>query len=86
MRIGADKVVVNTAAVERPSLITEIADRFGRQCVIVSIDGRPDAAAPSGYRSSIDNARRDTERDVVEWAREGQPRRCRRGDDQFDDP
>ena len=68
LRIGADKVVVNTGAVERPSLITEIAERYGRQCVTVSIDAKPDAAFPSGYRVVIDNARRDTELDVLEWA------------------
>jgi imidazole glycerol-phosphate synthase subunit HisF len=74
LRIGADKVVINTAAIERPSLITEIAERYGRQCVIVSIDGRPDAEAPSGYAVTIDNGRRDTKQDVVGWAREAQDR------------
>lgn len=69
LRIGADKVVVNTGAVERPDLIAEIAARFGRQCVMVSIDGRPGANTPSGYQVTIDNARRDTGKDVVAWAR-----------------
>jgi len=68
LRIGADKIVVNTGAVDRPRLITEIAERYGRQCVIVSIDGRPDSSLPSGYRVVVDNARRDTPLDVVEWA------------------
>ena len=40
LRVGADKVVLNTAAVERPELISEIAQRFGSQCVVVSIDAR----------------------------------------------
>jgi cyclase len=70
MRIGADKVVINTGAVERPELITEIGNRFGRQCVIVSIDGRPDGGMPSGYTAMIDNARHDSRRDVISWARE----------------
>ena len=70
LRMGADKIVVNTAASDRPKLMSEITDRFGRQCLVVSIDGRPDPAAPSGYRVVVDNARRDTERDVIEWARE----------------
>jgi imidazole glycerol-phosphate synthase subunit HisF len=74
LRMGADKVVVNTAAVERPQLIAEIADRYGRQCLIVSIDGRPDPTVDSGYRVAIDNARRDTDRDVVAWAREAAAR------------
>jgi cyclase len=69
LRIGADKVVVNTGAVERPALITEIADRFGCQCVVVSIDGCPDPSMPSGYRVMIDNARRDSGLDVIGWAR-----------------
>jgi cyclase len=70
LRIGADKIVINTAAVERPALITEIAERFGRQCVIVSIDGRPDSDAKSGYCVMIDNARRGTGKDVIDWAQE----------------
>lgn len=70
IRIGADKVVLNTGAVERPALIDEIAGRYGTQCVVVSIDGRPDETMPSGYRVVIDNARRATELDVVAWARE----------------
>lgn len=74
LRMGADKVVVNTAASDRPDLMPEIADRFGRQCLVVSIDGRPDPAMPSGYRVVVDNARRDTERDVVSWAQEAAAR------------
>ena len=70
LRMGADKVVVNTAASDRPELIAEIAGRFGCQCLVVSIDGRPDPAMPSGYRVVVDNARRDTDRDMVGWARE----------------
>ena len=70
IRAGADKVVVNTAAVDNPALITEIAKAYGKQCVVVSIDVRPDAAMPSGYRVVVDNARRDTDRDAREWAKE----------------
>ena len=69
LRIGADKVVINTGAVERPGLITEIAERYGVQCVLVSIDGKPDPSMPSGYRVVIDNARRDTDLDAVAWAK-----------------
>jgi cyclase len=68
LRIGADKVVINTGAFRRPALITDVAERFGRQCVIVSIDGQPDSAAPSGYRVAIDNGRLNTGEDVVAWA------------------
>lgn len=70
-RRGADKVVVNTHAVERPGLIGEIAGDFGSQCVVLSIDAAPDPARPSGYQVMIDNARRATGRDVLDWAREG---------------
>ena len=70
LRIGADKVVINTAAFERPDLINEISTRFGQQCVVVSIDGKPDPAMPCGYQVVIDNARRETGRDILDWARE----------------
>lgn len=67
-RAGADKVTVNSHAVERPALITEIADSFGSQCAVLSIDARPDASLPSGYRVVIDNGRCDTDLDVLAWA------------------
>jgi len=70
IRAGADKVVVNTAAADNPALVTEISNAYGSQCVVVSIDARPDPAMPSGYRVVVDNARRDTDRDAREWARE----------------
>lgn len=68
LRGGADKVVVNTGAVERPELIAEISGAYGKQCVIVSIDARPDAAMASGYRVMADNARRETDLDLLDWA------------------
>lgn len=67
LRTGADKVVVNTAAVARPALITEIAERFGSQCVVVSIDASPNPAMPSGYRVMVDNARVATDIDLLDW-------------------
>jgi imidazole glycerol-phosphate synthase subunit HisF len=69
IRLGADKVVLNTGAVEQHALIGEIAGAFGRQCIVVSIDARPDREMPSGYRVVIDNARRDTDLDALDWAR-----------------
>ena len=77
LRAGADKVALNTAAVERPELISAAADRFGAQCVVVSIDAAPvDATTdepgtgsfPSGYRVFTHGARTPTELDAVEWA------------------
>ena len=68
---GADKVSVNTAALERPELLTECADVFGRQCVVLAIDARhrPDA---DGWEVFSHGGRRATGRDAVEWARLGE--------------
>lgn len=74
LRAGADKVAVNSAAVARPALLGEIADRFGAQCVVLSIDARheaPSAAIPSGYRVVTHGGRRPTELDAVAWAEDG---------------
>lgn len=71
-RLGADKVTINTAAVDNPQIVEEISSAFGRQCLVVSIDGAPDQAMPSGYRVVVDNARRRTDLDVVQWARKMQ--------------
>lgn len=68
LRAGADKVAINTAAVERPALISEAAARFGAQCVVVSMDAAPADGFPSGYRVFIHGARTPTELDAVEWA------------------
>ncbi len=69
-RLGADKVIVNTAAVERPGFVAEVASTFGSQCIVVSLDARPDPVQPSGYRVVVDNGRRDTELDALAWARD----------------
>ena len=77
LRAGADKVSINTAAVERPDLIGEIAAEFGNQCCVVAIDARrgqaddPFPATPSGFRVFTHGGRTPTGRDVVEWAVEG---------------
>lgn len=69
---GADKVSINTLALDRPSIIEEAAARFGAQCVVVSIDARTDASGRAGvYR---DRATVDTGREVVAWAREATSR------------
>ena len=67
LRAGADKVAVNTAAVERPTLVRDIADEFGGQCAVVAIDARarPDG---SGWDVHTHGGRRPTESDVVSWA------------------
>jgi cyclase len=70
LRAGADKVAVNTAAVERPELIAEIADRFGNQVLVLSLDARrcqDGAATDSGFEITTHGGRRGTGRDAVEW-------------------
>lgn len=67
LRAGADKVSINTAALARPALITECAERFGSQCVVASIDARRDGAR---WRVWTHGGSVRTERDAIEWARE----------------
>jgi cyclase len=65
LRAGADKVGVNSAAVRRPELITEGAERFGAQCVVASIDAKREGER---WRVYVAGGRRPTELDAVEWA------------------
>jgi len=70
LRAGADKVAVNTAAVDRPELIAEIADRFGNQVLVLSLDARrcrDGAVTDSGFEITTHGGRRGTGRDAVEW-------------------
>lgn len=66
---GADKIAVNTAAVAQPSLITDIARRFGSQCMVLSIQAKK--VAPGRWEAYTDNGRERTGVDVVEWAQKG---------------
>ncbi|WP_035805447.1 imidazole glycerol phosphate synthase subunit HisF [Kitasatospora mediocidica] len=71
LRAGADKVGVNTAAIARPELIREIAQRFGRQVLVLSVDARrcpPGTETASGYEVTTHGGRRGTGLDAVEWA------------------
>jgi cyclase len=70
LRAGADKVSVNTAAVQRPELIAEIAAEFGAQCVVVAIDARRRAPASdeSGFEVFTHGGRTPTGLDAIEWA------------------
>jgi imidazole glycerol-phosphate synthase subunit HisF len=68
LRAGADKVSLNTAAVERPALVSEAARAFGSQCIVVAIDAKSRAA--SGWEVFTHGGRRPTGRDAVAWARE----------------
>ncbi|NVJ21483.1 imidazole glycerol phosphate synthase subunit HisF [Myxococcus eversor] len=67
LRAGADKVSINSAAVARPEVLTECAERFGAQCVVASIDARKDG---SGWRVHTHGGRKPTELEAVAWARE----------------
>ena len=69
LRAGADKTAVNTAAVERPQLMSEGAKRFGSQCVVLAIDARREGDRFTVYTHG---GRRATELDAVDWAREGE--------------
>src|ERR1700761_9507724 len=68
---GADKVSVNSAALQRPELLGELADVFGAQCVVLAIDAKAvPGAEPSRWEAHLAGGRTSTGRDVVEWARE----------------
>jgi cyclase len=71
---GADKVSINSAALVRPELITEIGSRFGAQAVVVAIDGRRKGAQPETAEVFSSGGRKATGRNVVEWAREAEAR------------
>ncbi len=71
LRAGADKVGVNTAAIARPQLVAEVADRFGSQVLVLSIDARRCGdLAPSGFEVTTHGGRRGTGIDAVAWALE----------------
>jgi len=71
LRAGADKVGVNTAAVARPELVSELAAEFGAQCVVVAIDARSRGeAAAGGFEVYTHGGRRPTGVDAMEWAAE----------------
>lgn len=70
---GADKVAVNTAAVARPALIAEAAERFGSQCIVVAIDAlKRKSGGADGYEVMTHGGRRPTGRDAVAWAVEAE--------------
>jgi imidazole glycerol-phosphate synthase subunit HisF len=71
LRAGADKIAVNTAAIQRPGLIREIADRFGSQVLVLSVDARRAPGMPSGYEVTTHGGRQSAGIDAVEWAGRG---------------
>ena len=77
LRAGADKVAVNTAAIRRPELVAEIADRFGSQVLVLSVDARRvstgagAAEAASGFEVTTHGGRKPAGLDAVAWAARG---------------
>lgn len=69
LNAGADKVSINTAALQNPELVRESAHRFGSQCIVVAMDARRSDTA-SGWTVYSHGGRQDTGRDVLDWARE----------------
>jgi len=67
---GAEKVSINTAAVERPDLVTELAAEFGAQCVVVAVDARRIAGGASRFEVTTHGGRSSTTLDAVAWAQE----------------
>ena len=73
LRAGADKVAVNTAAIHRPELVAEIADRFGNQVLVLSLDARRVSTGstdemPSGFEVTTHGGRKAAGLDAIEWA------------------
>lgn len=68
--VGADKVGVNSAAIRRPELLNEIADRFGAQALVLSLDVKRSPRTRSGFVVTTHGGRTETELDALEWARE----------------
>jgi cyclase len=68
LRAGADKVAVNTAAIRRPELVAEIADRFGNQVLVLSVDARRASGTDSGFEVTTHGGRTSAGLDALEWA------------------
>ena len=69
LRAGADKVAINTAAIKNPKIISDIAKRFGSQCMVLSIEAKNNGDHWEAY---YDNGREHSHMDVIEWAKKGQ--------------
>jgi len=68
LRSGAEKVSVNTAAVQNPNLLTEAAQRFGNQCIVIAIDARRSKTQPGRWQVTVKAGSEPTDLDAVEWA------------------
>lgn len=76
LRAGADKVSVNTSAIARPELLRELSQRFGAQCVVLSVDARRvlegNPPQPSGFEVTTHGGSRSAGLDAIEWAKRGE--------------
>lgn len=70
IKAGAEKISLNSQAVKNPLLIKEGAKVFGRQCIVLGMDAKKDAAMPCGYRVFINGGRTKTKLDALSWARQ----------------
>lgn len=71
LRAGADKIAVNTAAIKRPELITELAQKIGSQSVVLQIDAKRNG---NGWQAWCEGGRENTGKDAIAWAKEGEAR------------
>ena len=69
LRSGADKVAINTAAIKRPEIISELANKFGSQCIVLSIDAKK--ISEGKWQAYNDNGREKTGLDAVDWIKHG---------------
>ncbi len=69
LNAGADKVSINTAAVQRPEFVREAAERFGTQCIVVAIDAKRRAVSAAGWEVFTHGGRKPTGLDTIEWAK-----------------
>ncbi|MDP4589332.1 MAG: imidazole glycerol phosphate synthase subunit HisF [Candidatus Nanopelagicales bacterium] len=74
LRAGADKVGINTAGLANPELISLAANRFGEQCIVVSVDVRRSSSAPSGFEATTHGGRKSSGKDALEWITEAAER------------
>jgi cyclase len=71
LRAGADKVAINTGAIDRPEVVAEITERFGRQVLVLSVDARRAPGTTSGFEVTTHGGSEGTGIDALEWARRG---------------
>ena len=69
LSMGADKAAINTAAIKRPALITEVAEAFGSQCMVLSIQAKRSRTQSGKWEAYYDNGRQHSGLDVIEWAK-----------------